>query len=71
MIKGTCTPRRSASTPSSCSIGSSNIDIRSFSINYEINAVLYSQKLAKKLEEEFERGLADCTEFRPAEYQRR
>jgi PLD-like domain len=54
-----------------CSIGSSNIDIRSFSINYEINAVLYSRKLAKKLEEAFERDLADCTEFDPAEYQRR
>ena len=39
-----------------CSIGSSNIDIRSFSINYEINAVLYSRKLAKKLEEAFERN---------------
>lgn len=25
-----------------CSIGSANIDIRSFSINYELNAVLYS-----------------------------
>jgi cardiolipin synthase len=29
-----------------CSIGSANIDIRSFSINYEINAVLYSARLA-------------------------
>ena len=28
-----------------CSIGSANIDIRSFSINYEINAVLYSKQL--------------------------
>ena len=26
-----------------CSIGSANIDIRSFSINYELNAVLYSE----------------------------
>lgn len=26
-----------------CSIGSANIDIRSFSINYELNAILYSE----------------------------
>jgi cardiolipin synthase A/B len=47
-----------------CSIGSANIDIRSFSINYELNAVLYSRHLANELEESFERDLADCTEFR-------
>jgi cardiolipin synthase len=54
-----------------CSIGSANIDIRSFSINYELNAVLYSAQLAKRLEEDFDRDLADCTEFDPAAYRRR
>ena len=54
-----------------CSIGSANIDIRSFSINYEINAVLYSQQLAMELEKEFDRDLAHCTEFDPAEYRGR
>ena len=54
-----------------CSIGSANIDIRSFSINYEINAVLYSRQLARELEEAFERDLADCTEFDPVEYSRK
>jgi cardiolipin synthase len=51
-----------------CSIGSTNIDIRSFSINYEINAVLYSKQLAMALEDAFERDLAHCTEFDPAVY---
>lgn len=51
-----------------CSIGSTNIDIRSFSINYEINAVLYSRQLAKQLEDDFEHDLAYCTEFDPAAY---
>jgi len=51
-----------------CSIGSANIDIRSFSINYEINAVLYSKQLAMELEEDFERDLAHCTEFHAGEY---
>lgn len=54
-----------------CSIGSANIDIRSFSINYEINAVLYSKQLAKELEQDFERDLLHCTEFDVAEYQKR
>ena len=54
-----------------CSVGSTNIDIRSFSINYEINAVLYSERLARELEEDFERDLAYRTEFDPAEYRSR
>jgi cardiolipin synthase len=54
-----------------CSIGSANIDIRSFSINYEINAVLYSKRLAKELEQDFKRDLMHCTEFDAAEYQKR
>jgi cardiolipin synthase len=54
-----------------CSIGSANIDIRSFSINYEITAVLYSKTLASQLEADFERDLAHCMEFDPAEYQGR
>jgi cardiolipin synthase len=54
-----------------CSIGSANLDIRSFSINYELNAVLYSRQHATELERAFERDLAHCTEFDPEEYQRR
>jgi cardiolipin synthase len=54
-----------------CSIGSTNIDIRSFSLNYEINAVIYSEPMARQLEADFERDLADCTEFDPAAYQKR
>jgi cardiolipin synthase len=54
-----------------CSIGSANIDIRSFSINYELNAVLYSERLARELETDFERDLAGCAEFDVVEYERR
>lgn len=54
-----------------CSIGSANIDIRSFSINYEINAVLYDERFARELESDFERDLAECTEFDLAEYRKR
>ena len=54
-----------------CSIGSANIDIRSFSINYELNAVLYSERLAKELEADFVRDLAGCSEFDVATYAKR
>jgi cardiolipin synthase len=54
-----------------CSIGSTNIDIRSFSINYEINAVLYSKRLASELEQDFERDLTHCTQFDATEYENR
>ena len=46
-----------------CSIGSANLDIRSFSINYEINAVLYDAQLSQELEAAFERDLVQCYPF--------
>jgi cardiolipin synthase len=54
-----------------CSIGSANIDIRSFSINYELNAVIYNEKLARELDADFERDLAYCSEFRIEDYRKR
>jgi cardiolipin synthase len=54
-----------------CSIGSANIDIRSFSINYELNAVFYSGQIARELEEEFLRDLKYCSEFDPEIYRKR
>ncbi len=54
-----------------CSIGSANIDIRSFSINYELNAVLYSDRLARELEDTFLKDLEHCTEFSVEEYRKR
>jgi cardiolipin synthase len=54
-----------------CSIGSANLDIRSFSINYEINTVLYDAALACELEAAFERDLEGCTRFDVAEYEKR
>ena len=54
-----------------CSIGSTNIDIRSFSINYELNAVLYDDRLATQLEQDFERDLTHCSEFDLASYEKR
>jgi hypothetical protein len=67
----TSTPRRSASTAKACSVGSANIEIRSFSINDELSAVLYNERLAEELENDFKGDLAFCTELDPAAYRNR
>jgi cardiolipin synthase len=54
-----------------CSIGSANLDIRSFSINYELNAVIYDARLARELEAAFERDLDDSYPFDAAAYRER
>lgn len=52
-----------------CSVGSANLDIRSFSINYELNAVIYDARLAGELEAAFEQDLEGCRTFSAAAYQ--
>lgn len=54
-----------------CSIGTANMDIRSFSINYEVNVVLYDEKLAQELEADFMKDLEGCTQFDVEEYRQR
>lgn len=54
-----------------CTIGSANMDVRSFDLNYEINAVIYDAAKAAELEADFLADLADCTEFDLAEYRSR
>jgi cardiolipin synthase len=52
-----------------CSVGSGNMDIRSFSINYETNSVIYDKKVAQQLEQDFLKDLESCTEFDLRVYQ--
>lgn len=52
-----------------CSVGTANMDIRSFSINYEINAIIYDAKTAQKLAQDFLHDLGYCTEFTLADYE--
>lgn len=54
-----------------CSIGTANMDIRSFLINYEMNAVIYDAGKAEELEAAFHRDLEGCIEFDLAEYRSR
>jgi cardiolipin synthase A/B len=54
-----------------CSIGSANIDIRSFSINYETNLVIYDAAVTRELESDFEADSRHCTPFSAEEYRTR
>ncbi len=54
-----------------CSIGSANMDIRSFSINYETNAVIYDEKIAGQIEQAFQHDLQYCTEFTLEAYEQK
>jgi cardiolipin synthase len=51
-----------------CSIGSANMDIRSFSINYETNLVVYDEAVTTQLEEDFQRDIGSCVDFSASIY---
>ena len=42
-------------------IGTANMDIRSFALNFEVNATVYSARTTKKLVESFENDIPNCT----------
>jgi cardiolipin synthase len=46
-----------------CSAGTSNIDIRSFKLNFEVNAFVYNTSTATLLKEIFEVDMKDCYEL--------
>lgn len=43
-----------------CSVGTANMDYRSFDQNYEINAMVYGEKLVKELDTQFKIDLEQC-----------
>jgi cardiolipin synthase len=53
------------------SVGTANVDIRSFKLNFETNAFLYDTKLARKVEEQFLNDQAHCREITIEQYQNR
>jgi cardiolipin synthase len=54
-----------------CSVGTANMDMRSFTTNYEMNAVLYDAAKAEELEAAFERDLEGCIRFDAKAYRAR
>ncbi|UFT99022.1 cardiolipin synthase [Radiobacillus kanasensis] len=50
------------------SVGTANIDVRSFRLNFEVNAFLYNSDIAKKLVEKFEEDIEDSTPLTHNQY---
>ncbi len=46
-----------------CSYGTANMDIRSFELNFEVNAVIYDEETTKELENIFLEDLKLCKEI--------
>ena len=51
--------------------GTANMDIRSFKLNFEVNAVIYSSRVAKRMEQIFQEDLKHCTRMTRYLYGRR
>ncbi|HBQ27220.1 MAG TPA: cardiolipin synthase, partial [Syntrophomonas sp.] len=45
------------------SVGTANLDIRSFELNFEVNAFIYDEEISRQLEENFLSTLEDCIEI--------
>ena len=54
-----------------CSIGSTNLDIRSFEQDFEINAFIYDRKMARQMRDLFLQDLESCTQVDPERWAHR
>jgi cardiolipin synthase len=54
-----------------CSVGTANMDVRSFKLNFETTAFIYDQAAAMELEADFEKDMEDCRLITPESYMRR
>lgn len=53
------------------SIGTANMDLRSFKLNFEVNAFIYNKEVARRLEQDFFTDLKDSKEISYYDYQER
>ncbi|WP_301108610.1 cardiolipin synthase [Sporosarcina sp.] len=53
------------------SVGTMNIDSRSFRLNFEVNAIVYDEKVAKELQELFLKDIELSSELTPRRYSER
>jgi cardiolipin synthase len=54
-----------------CTIGTTNIDIRSFSLHFEINAFMYGRQITEECREIFEDDIEKCVEMSEEKYSKR
>lgn len=52
-------------------VGTSNMDYRSFEINFEINALMYCEEQSKELKKHFNQDLKDCEEVTLSQWEKR
>ena len=52
-------------------VGTANLDIRSFRVNFEINAFIYNEEFSKNMENIFRRDISNCRITNINEYQNR
>lgn len=52
-------------------VGTANLDIRSFELNFEVNAFIFDEKVSQKVEAAFINDLEDCTEITMKDYMSR
>lgn len=53
------------------SVGTANMDVRSFNVNFEVNAFIYDRDITKQLEKDFLRDLKLSNEIVISDYRRR
>lgn len=53
------------------SVGTANIDVRSFRLNFEVNAFIYDTKTSTELKKIFENDLKNCSEITIEKYKKR
>ena len=53
------------------SFGTANMDIRSFQLNFEVNAVIYDEEVTRKLQHNFEEDIRYSQEVTEDDYERR
>jgi cardiolipin synthase len=52
-------------------VGTANMDYRSFDLNFEVNAMMYSQEIAGQLQTAFAEDLKHSAEINPSEWLKR
>ncbi|MCA9364983.1 MAG: cardiolipin synthase [Candidatus Moranbacteria bacterium] len=51
-----------------CTVGTTNLDVRSFYVDHEVNAIIYDSRIASELEDSFYNDIAQCKEFTLKDY---
>lgn len=54
-----------------CTVGTANMDMRSYSLNFEVNAFIYDDRVANNLETQFFKDIEDCKVMTKEEYDKR